>query len=434
MSVSELGYDLALRAALPIVRALAPLNAKLKRGVAGRAGALAALREWSTARRQREPLIWVHAPSVGESLMAQAIIQALRSRVPEAQIAFTHFSPSAERMRERVGADIATYLPWDTSENLRNTLDLLRPSAIAFVRSEIWPNLVRHAARRDIPTLLVNAVLSARSSRLRPVARNILGPAYRRLSAVGAINEQTAARYQRLGVAEQRIRVTGDARFDQVWRRVQALQREQPLLRRLRDPAVLTLVAGSTWPADERALLPAVARIAADTPLRVILAPHEPVEEHLRQAEQSARAVGLSCTRLADVEADRGAPPAVVLVDRVGVLADLYAIADVAFVGGAFQGSGVHSVVEPAALGVPVLFGPNHSNAEEAGELVSAGGALSVADAQVVETSVRRWLDPTERGRAGKAAQAFTESRLGGAAANALLILESLGAVQSRSR
>src|SRR5262245_5300125 len=135
MSVSEIGYDLALRAALPLVRVLSPLNAKLKRGVAGRADALAELQRWSVAQRSQQSLIWVHAPSVGESLMAQAIIQELRTALPEAQIAFTHFSPSAERMRERVGADVATYLPWDTSANLRSALDALNPSAVVFVRS-----------------------------------------------------------------------------------------------------------------------------------------------------------------------------------------------------------------------------------------------------------------------------------------------------------
>jgi 3-deoxy-D-manno-octulosonic-acid transferase len=279
-----------------------------------------------------------------------------------------------------------------------------------------------------VPSLLVNAVLSADSSRLRPLARTLLGPAYQRLNAVGAVNEKAAERYERLGVPAQRIQVTGDARFDQVWRRVQSLSWDEPLLTRLRDSAVVTLVAGSSWPADERQLLPAAARIAVEIPLRVILAPHEPHEDHLRQAEQCARAVGLSCTRLSEVEMSRAALPAVVLVDRVGVLADLYAIADVAFVGGAFHGSGVHSVVEPAALGVPVLFGPDHSNAEEAGELVAAGGAVSVGNADEIEGSLRRWLDPTERTRAGRAARTFTESRLGGAAANALLILESLAA------
>ena len=434
MSVSEIGYDLALRAVLPLVRALSRLNAKLKRGVVGRASALAELHRWSAAQRSQQPLLWVHAPSVGESLMAQAIIQELRSRLPGVQVAFTHFSPSAERMRERVGADIATYLPWDTSENLRSALDTLRPSAIVFVRSEIWPNLVRNAAARGIPSMLVNAVLSAKSSRLRPVVRGVLSPAYRKLSAVGAINRQAAQRYERLGVASERILVTGNARFDQVWRRVQSLQREQPLLHRLRDPGTTTMVAGSTWPADERELLPAFARSAVEQPMRLILAPHEPDADHLQQAEQAARAAGLSCQRLSAVEAGHDPLPAVVLVDRVGVLADLYAIADIAFVGGAFHGNGVHSVVEPAALGVPVLFGPNHSNAEEAAELIESGGAISVADGSALEGALRRWLDPALRTAAGAAARAFTENKRGGAAANAQLIIEKMQVLPARAR
>ena len=434
MSVSEIGYDLTLRALLPLVRALSPLNAKLKRGVAGRASAVSELQRWSAAQRNEQSLIWVHAPSVGESLMAQAIIQELRSQLSDVQIAFTHFSPSAERMRERVGADVATYLPWDTSENLRSALDALRPSAIVFVRSEIWPNLVRKAAARGIPSLLVNAVLSARSSRLRPLVRGVLSPAYRKLSAVGAINRQAAERYERLGVSAERIHVTGDARFDQVWRRVQSLQREQPLLRRLRDPGITTLVAGSSWPADERELFPVIARVVAEHPLRLILAPHEPEADYLREAKQAALAAGLTCQRLAAVEAGRDPLPAVVLVDRVGVLADLYALADIAFVGGAFHGSGVHSVVEPAALGVPVLFGPNHSNAEEAAELIESGGAIDVADGSALEGALRRWLDPALRTAAGAAAQAFTENKRGGAAANARLIVENMQALQARAR
>ena len=106
MAVSEIGYDLALRAVLPLLRVLSPFNTKLERAVTGRARALTELRRWSESQRGEQPLLWVHAPSVGESLMAQAIIHELRVRLPEAQIAFTHFSPSAERIRQRVGANV----------------------------------------------------------------------------------------------------------------------------------------------------------------------------------------------------------------------------------------------------------------------------------------------------------------------------------------
>ena len=426
MSATQLAYELALRSAQPLLRLVAPFNAKLQRGLEGQARALEELQTWSKAQRSTAPLVWVHAPSVGESLMAQAIVRALRAQMPEAQIAFTHFSPSAERMRVQVGADIATYLPRDTTDQMDAALTALRPSAVAFVRTEIWPSLTQRAERHRIPVLLVNAVLAKDSSRLKPLARAALRPSYQRLNAVGAISAPVAERYQRLGVGMDRIRITGDARFDQVWQRVQALQRDQPLLRRLSDPARTTIAAGSTWGSDESVLLPAFARSAREHPARLILAPHEPTREHLHAAEESARALGLSVARLADVEAGSMPLPSVVLVDRVGVLADLYSIADVAYVGGAFQSSGVHSVVEPAALGVPVLFGTKHENAEEAAALAAAGGAFIVSSATALESEIRKLLDTETRTAAGNAARAFTESQLGAARANAALIVETM--------
>ncbi len=434
MPLNDLAYELALLGARPLLQLAAPFNSKLKRGLAGQAAAVHELREWSSTSRTSAPLVWVHAPSVGESLMAQAIVQALRAKLPDAQFAFTHFSPSAERMRARVGADVAAYLPPDTSANMNAALDALKPSAIAFVRSEIWSTLTRLAADREIPVLLVNAVLAARSSRLRPLARAALRPSYQRLRAVGAINTATAKRYQQLGVSAQKIRVTGDARFDQVWQRVQQLRPDQELLTRLRDPGVTTIVAGSTWAADERVLLPAFAAIAAKNRVRLISAPHEPTVGHLQQAETAVSALGLSCARLAAIEKTDSPIPTVVLVDRVGVLADLYAIADIAYVGGAFQSSGVHSVVEPAALGVPVVYGPRHGNAEEAEALVRAGGGFVVDDAATLQARLSELLRVRKRSAVGKAAKNFVRSQLGGAQANAALIAEALGAIRSRSR
>src|SRR5262245_14537602 len=154
MSATQFAYELALRGAQPLLRLVAPFNAKLQRGLEGQARALGELQKWSKAERSAGPLIWLHAPSVGESLMAQAIVQELRAQVPEAQIAFTHFSPSAERMRAQVGADIATYLPRDTTGQMDAVLDALRPSALAFVRTEIWPSLTLSADTRGIPILL----------------------------------------------------------------------------------------------------------------------------------------------------------------------------------------------------------------------------------------------------------------------------------------
>ncbi|HSL70844.1 MAG TPA: glycosyltransferase N-terminal domain-containing protein [Longimicrobiales bacterium] len=425
MAFREIGYRALVHAARPLLHAAAPLNDKLGRGVAGWSGSLDRLRLWSKAHRSDQPLVWVHAPSVGESLMAQAIVSELRRARPNLQIAFTHFSASAERGRERVAADVSDYLPWDTTRTMSAALDLLRPAAIAFVRTEIWPGLTRMAVQRRIPLLLVNAVLATGSSRLGPLARFALRPAYQRLDFVGAINDETAARFSRLGVPPARIRVTGDARFDQVWARLRHLQPDQPLLHRLRGDGIKTVVAGSTWPADEAHLLPAVARVAANQRVRLILAPHEPDAKHLEQAARASAAAGLSHALLAKVEHNAGPLPTVIIVDRVGVLADLYALADIAFVGGAFQGSGVHSVVEPAAFGVPVLMGPGHQNAEEAGQLLQSGGAIEVAGTAALAHALRTWLgNESLRREAAVAARTLVTRRLGGAAANAALITE----------
>lgn len=424
MPFNELVYDAAVQLARPLLSLAAPFSRKINEGLQGRRGARERLVDWARKHRKPDiPLVWVHAPSVGESLMAQAIIAELRNQLPGVQIVFTHFSPSAQRMAERVGADIHDFLPWDTRHDARVLLDALQPSAIAFVRTEIWPALVREAASRKIKTVLVNAVLSPRSSRLKGAGRWLLSDAYRRLTAVGAVARDHADRFVRLGVAHKRLHITGDARFDQVVMRIRELDREQPLLHRLKDESVLTLVAGSTWPSDEAELLGPLAGARKGRPMRILIAPHEPDQNHLRGLEQRLKAHGFRHARLSEVEKGTGKLPEVVVIDRVGVLADLYAIANVAYVGGGFHDAGLHSVVEPAALGVPVIFGPRHGNAREADELAGKGGGFVASDgANVASIILDLAARPVQRASSCAAARGFVEARLGGARRNAELI------------
>lgn len=435
MYTRELVYELLLRGARPLLHLASPLHAKLREGLAGRAAAVAALEGWAREGRDpARPLVWVHAPSVGEALMAQAVIGVLRERRPEVQVVFTYFSPSAVRVAERVGADHAGYLPWDLAEESRRALAALRPAVLAFVRTEIWPVLAREAAELGVRLALINAVLGPDSSRLRASSRFLLGPGYSRLDAVGAVTAGDGERLTRLGVPRERVRVTGDARFDQVWARVAALgdeegRLERPLLRRLYDPGVLTLVAGSTWPEDEVRLVPSYVRARAEHPFRLIIAPHEPTAAHLSQLEARLDAAGLGHARLGEVEGSAGALPEVVVVDRVGVLAELYGVADIAYVGGGFGGAGLHSVVEPAALGVPTLYGPRFGNSQEADALHWAGGGSVVSDVESLTLVLRRLArDSVLRLEAGAAALTFVRSRLGGAEKNAELLEDLLAA------
>ena len=399
---------------------LAPASgSKLWRSLAARRGVLERVAAASRAVRSAgRPLVWMHAPSVGEGLQARPVARRLRALHPEWQLAYTYFSPSAEQFAASIGADITDYLPFDGRREADAMLDALQPALLVFVKLDVWPTLVERAIARKIPVALLSATLAPRSGRLGTLSRLLLRDAYSALQGVGAIDRVNGDRLLELGVRPDVLEVTGDTRFDQVWARAQGVDRQQPLLQALTSTRP-TLVAGSTWPADEAVLLPAFARVlreGGDRPRpRLIIAPHEPTAAHVAALLEWARAAGVSFAMLAEAEAD--AAPAqsdVIVVDRVGVLGDLYALADVAFVGGGFHSAGLHSVIEPAAFGAPVLFGPGHDMSREAGLLLAAGGARVVRDAGECAVALRAWLfESAARDVAGTAALAFVERELG---------------------
>jgi len=433
MPILERIYGLGVAALRPALPLLARGEGKLARGVRGRRGVLERMEAWAREHRDpSRPLAWFHAPSVGEGHQARAVIQAFRARRPDAQVVYTFFSPSAERFAASAPADFADYLPLDAARDVRRALDALRPGVLAFNKYDVWPVLTREAASRGVRMLLLSATLPESSGRLRGPSRALLAAAYGRLDAVGAISGEDAERFGRLGVAAERRGVMGDARFDQVWRRMETVDGASELLTRFADSDVPVLVAGSTWPADERHLLPAIAELAQKgCGVRLVLVPHEPTPEHVRQARRRMDELGLSWTMIGDLRAGDTNP--VVLVDRVGVLSDLYAVADVAYVGGGFGSAGLHSVLEPAAFGVPVLFGPRHANAREAGELVAAGGAFEVTSADGAERALAGLLDVYEvRTRAGAKAREYVRARLGAAERGAEMVERALETASAR--
>ncbi len=427
MSAIETAYTAALHLARVALPLLAIGDGKLARGVRGRRGAVERIERWAEHGRDRKrPLVWFHAPSVGEGQQARAAIDALRQLKPQAQIAYTYFSPSAEPFARNSATDVADYLPLDLPAAIARLFVALDPALIAFCKSEVWPNVTRVAQQRGVPVVLLSATLPASSSRLRPLARALLTPAHRRLARVAAISTDDAERFQSLGVAPNRILVIGDARFDQVWQRTQRPHIDPAILDALADPDRLTIVAGSTWPADEDLLIDALsANAVPPNRYRLIIAPHEPVESHLARLRLRLEAANFRSVTL-DVAARDGGGEPVIIVDRVGVLGDLYRLADIAYVGGGFGDAGLHSVLEPAAFGSPVLFGPHHSNAREAGELIRVGGARSVAGAEELTAVIGGWIaKPEQMRQAGDNARLYVQAGLGAAKKGAELI-ESL--------
>jgi 3-deoxy-D-manno-octulosonic-acid transferase len=307
---------------------------------------------------------------------------------------------------------------------MRTALAALDPTALVFSKVDVWPTLAREATRRGTRLGIVSATLAASSSRRGGIAEALLRDAYARIDRVGAISTEDADRLVALGVPRSRVTVTGDTRYDQVWARAERVDRAGALLAGLASERP-TLVAGSTWPTDEAVLFPAWTRVVAQQPRsRLIIAAHEPTPAHLAPIEAWARSAGLRAARL---DAAGAGEADVVIVDRVGVLGDLYALADIAFVGGAFHAAGLHSVLEPAAFGAPVLFGPRFSGTRDARLLLDADAARFVEDADGLRQALLDWLgSPSERIAAGSAARDVVHAGLGAAQRSYALVAELL--------
>lgn len=359
--------------------------------------------------------------------MARPVIALLRRRRPELQVAYTFFSPSAESFAQAAGADVADYLPFDTTGAARTLLNALSPSAIVFSKLDVWPLLAAEASARGVPLALTSAALSEASGRRSWLARLLLHDAYASLATVGAVHADDAARLVELGVRSAHVSVTGDVRYDQVWERVRSPRASADLLARLGSTRLAsarpTLVAGSTWPSDETRLFDAWPELRRRVPaVRLVVTPHEPTDAHVEAIAAKARAAGAARAGVARIGA---ADPTtdIVIVDRVGVLADLYPMGGVAFVGGGFHDAGLHSVVEPAAHGVPVLFGPRHRASRDAAALQQAGGGFTVANPADLASRVAFLLgDEAARRLAGERARGVIAAGLGAAEKSAALV------------
>lgn len=400
-------------------------DSKLLRTITARRGLLGRYRQWAAATRDRSrPLLWVHAPSVGEGLQALPVIERFRERHPEAQLVYTFFSPSAERFAATAGADFYDYLPFDTAPDSDDVLDAIQPTAIVFSKLDVWPVLVAKARDRGVKLGLLSATVPKSSRRRSGLARLALRDAYESLDVVGAISPQDASRLLEMGVRGDKLTVTGDTRYDQVWARANARSESRRVLLAKYADSRATLVAGSTWPSDEKRLLPGWIQMKRQLEgARLIIAPHELSPQHLANIEKWARENSLSFSRTSDPEA-RAAD--VLLVDQYGLLADMYALADAAYVGGGFQDAGLHSLLEPASFGAPVLMGPKHMDNRDAALLVNGGGAVRCPGPGDISARLLAWFrNPGVHSRASAGARRVVEAGIG-AADRSTELVESL--------
>lgn len=367
--------------------------------------------------------IWVHAVSLGEMSAAAPLIKALRERHPNMPLVLTTATPAGRARAAALFADVAAirYLPYDTPAAVSRFLMRIRPAVAVIMETELWPNLLAACACRDVPVVLASARLSPKSvSRYRRLGSLFSGVFTENVS-IAAQTQEDAARFVEIGADAARVRVVGNVKFD-VSMDAQLIEQGRRL-RRSFGSERCAWVAGSTHAGEDEAVLSAHAHLLQEKPRALLLL----APRHRERFETVAALLAKSGLRFE--RRSSGAPPAkstredgltqVLLVDTLGELAMMYSAADLAFVGGSLVPVGGHNLLEPAALGVPVLTGPHQDNNREIAKMLAERGAVAVvADAVQLEQALRRLCgDAAERRRMGEAGILIVAANRGSVAA-----------------
>ncbi len=367
-----------------------------------------------------EPLIWIHAVSVGEVLLIAPLVQAIQASSPGAKILITTTTSTGwDVARSRYPQCQVCYCPWDFTWSMRTALGRVRPHLIILVELELWPNLLRLASRQNIPVVLVNGRLSERSFRgyrwLKPIVSGCLN----RLRVLCVQSEEYGQRFIALGADARRVCVTGSMKFDGV-----RCDRDAAAVSALRDQVPLERngflwLAGSTHAPEEEIVLEIYQRLAERHPdWRLMLVPRH--AERFDEVSQLVRQRGFdvwerASSRVLPATASGQQRPAVLLLNTLGELSTAWGLADLAFVGGSLTQRGGQNMIEPAAYGVPVIVGPNTSNFRQIVEsLLQAEGLQVAKDAEELESIVERLMsNEAESQQLGTRAREFVSTQQG---------------------
>ena len=362
--------------------------------------------------RVEQPLIWVHAVSVGETRAAEPLIQALQIQYPRHRILLTHMTPTGRETGATLfGESVQScYLPYDFPFAVERFLEHFKPACGILLETEIWPNLIHACRARRLPIYLVNARLSEKSLRLYMRFRALAAACLNELSGIAAQSRADAERLQALGAAS--VAVTGNLKFDITPDAALVAQGEAWRAQWGRGRPVL--LCASTREGEETLLLQALREI--DIPgLLTLIVPRHP-QRFDEVAAQIERA-GIPYQRRSANEPI--APQSrIVLGDSMGEMFAYYAASDVAIIGGSLLPFGAQNLIEACAAGRPVIVGPHAYNFAEAAQLaIDAGAAIRVADAGATIAAARRLLqDPVRALQMGEAGLAFTRDHRGATA------------------
>ncbi|BCM94035.1 3-deoxy-D-manno-octulosonic acid transferase [Abditibacteriota bacterium] len=342
--------------------------------------------------REQGPRIWIHAVSVGETMAAKPILAALRAEMPEAKIALSNTTDAGRELAQKLlqsgEIDLSFGFPLDLPVAIIPVLNAIRPDALGFVETELWPNLLHVAHKRNIATFLLNGRVSDNLLKTAPK----LGPLWHwmkgNVSGFLMRGEDDAERLRSLGVPSEKIEVAGDVKLEAPL--IDATQSRKQWRDRLELTSEQLIVAGSTHQGEEALILRAFASLREKSPsLRLALAPRhlDRIDEVITHIEAANFRPGRRSQN------ERPDENAVYLLDTVGELADFYTAGDVAIVGGTLIPRGGHNLLEPVVRGVPVIFGPSVDNFRAAAELILKHGLGEQTDGDSLAATIERWIE-----------------------------------------
>lgn len=359
---------------------------------------------------------WFHGVSVGEIHLLRQVVSRFRQRRPDWECVVSTTTDTGLEEARKAFPDLAVfYWPFDFSWAVHRALAHVCPNLLVLAEGELWPNMLLAAARRQVPVVVINGRLSPRSARRYQQVQFLSRPWLKTLRLCAAQTEEYARAFVRAGVEADRVHVTGSVKFDGVTAdRHNAKTQDLQQLLGVR-PTDLVWIAGSTQSPEEALVLGIYRRLRKSHPeLRLFLVPRQ--RDRFDEVALMLEQLAVPFVRRSALQSPLKERGAIVLVDTIGELGSLWGLAEIAFVGGSLDGRrGGQNMIEPAAYGAAVVFGPHVWNFQDiASRLVRARGALQVQDGEELEAAIGQLVkDSDERLDLGRAAQQFVQAQQG---------------------